>query len=269
VGGSDAISYRVLEFNVSLPLDVPKAGDALKEQMHKNWGYAGDAFIRYLVNPDVLNWAKNHVRKMAQDLIAEHGFRPEHRFWVRTLACVATAGVIAQHLNLVAFPVGPILAWALEACKRRIAPIELGIINNKEGLSEALDILTSFMNERINETLVMPKAFQPNQNLLPRVKPQHKLTMRYDIDPGMLYISDRELRYYLVEREFSASSFFEPLEKEGIVVRRKVLRTLGAGTDFASGPTPCVEISLAHPTMGSMPKIAPFKVYTGGKEGAQ
>ena len=76
--------------------------------------------MRYLVQPDVMAWAKQHAITVQQGLVANHGFRAEHRFWARTIACCATAGTIALKLGLIQFPPSVILNWVLEHCKREL-----------------------------------------------------------------------------------------------------------------------------------------------------
>ena len=246
-GGSDATTYRILELPLlPLPAHVHVHGDHIRDGLFNNWGYAGDHFMRYLVQPDVLAWAKQHVVRTQQSLIAEHGFRAEHRFWVRTIACCATAGTIAAHIGLIDFPVEGVIKWVLEHCRVRAA--EQSIENAQEGT--ALGVLTAFMNDKISEMLVMPEEFRPRTvGQIPRVKPLHRMTMRYNIKPGQLFIVERDLRLYLAKREYGVDDFCTELAAQGILLARRRAINLGAGTDFASGATPCMEFNMNHPAL--------------------
>jgi len=246
-GGSDAITYRVLEVPLlDLPAHVHVEGDQLKAGLFANWGYAGDFFARYMVRPDVLDWAKRHVVKTQQQIIAENNFRAEHRFWARALACCTTAGLMCQEIGLLDFDVKSTLDWVLSECRDQVGTIQETSKENET----AEGILSAFLSERVSETLVMSEAWRPNQpTQLPRMKPMHKLTVRYNINNAQVLVVERELRAYLSKREFMWRDFCYDLKAKKIMTAEKRQVSLGAGTDFPSGPQTCVEINVGHPAM--------------------
>lgn len=246
-GGSTATTMRVIELPVTLPPDSTRKGDALKETLHRNWGYAGDAYMRHLMRPDILAWAREHVVHAQQSIIQQHEFRPEHRFWARTLACCATAGILAHQLGLIAFPVGPILTWALEHLRDKALKVAEDATQNES----AVDILVQFINDHVSEMLVCADGWRQGQVQIPRVTPKNKLSVRYNLRPQQLFISDRELRTYLVKREFIYHEFMSELRSMGVSTQERKAINLGAGTDFASGPQRCLEINCAHPALGN------------------
>lgn len=246
--GSTASAYRILEVSVLLPPDVHREGDALKEGLHANQGYAGDFFIKYLVQPEVTAWAQAHVMHTYQELIREHGFKSEHRFWVRTIACCKTAGIIAEKLGLITFPVEPVMQWVLEHCKVASENAFARAAQDETGL----DMLTAFMSERIGEILVMKDEAKPNMPQIPRIKPVWKISMRYNIAAQKLYVVERELRQYLAKREFGFSEFVKDLTSLRVLAPKRRKLNLGAGTDFATGAQDVLEISINHPALSQM-----------------
>lgn len=263
-GGSTATTMRVIELPVTLPPDATRKGDSLKEGLHRNWGFAGDAFMRHLLNPNILQWARGSVVHAQQQIISQHSFRPEHRFWARTIACAATAGILAQQLGLIQFPVGPILTWVLEHLRDRADASKYDVAHEET----AIDVLVNFINEHVSEMLVCADAWKHSQVQVPRVTPRNQLTVRYNIRPGQLFISERELRSYLVRREFPFQDFVHELTSQGIMTGERRSINLGAGTDLSSGPTRCIEVHTHHPALGNataeleraMPNYTPTNV---------
>lgn len=255
-GGSDAITYRVLEVPLlNLPAHVHVVGDQLKAGMFANWGYAGDFYMRYLVRPDVLEWAKRHVVKAQQQIIEENKFRAEHRFWARALACCTTAGIMCQQIGLLDFDVKAVLDWVISECRDQVGNIE----ESSAEQETAEGVLSAFLNERVSETLVMSEAWRPNQpTQLPRMKPMHKLTVRYNVNNAQVLIVERELRAYLSKREFMWREFCAELKARNIMTATKRLVNLGAGTDIPSGAVHCAEINVGHPAMNLTAKAVEY-----------
>lgn len=240
-GGSIATTLRIIELPVSLPDNAHKQGDQLKEELHRNWGYAGEAFMKYLVQPDSIAWAKQHVVQVQQALIANYGFRAEHRFWVRTLSCCATAGAIAYNLGLISFPPAQILNWVLEHCRTDLHKMKPEVDDADTGL----DLLTAFINSRLGEMLVMPDAYQAGLSYIPRLKPQHRISIRYDLKPSYMYVVETEMRAFLAKREFGYNTFIKELKYLGVLTGTG-RKNLGEGTDFASAPTNVLEFDMRH-----------------------
>ena len=52
----------------------------MKKQMENNAGWGGDAFLTYLLEPEVLAWTKKRLHMMVDEIYAKGGFKKEHRF---------------------------------------------------------------------------------------------------------------------------------------------------------------------------------------------
>ncbi len=240
--GSDAQAYRVLEFTCSLPEGVDN-GDALSRQLDANCGWAGDLFLRTLLQPGVLDYVKGAIEEWTQNIWTKTGFEPKHRFWVRTLASVAAAGVIVKHAGILDFSVQRIVDWAIEELRTQDAQ------SSDSGVRQPAEVLSEFLHAHLNDMLVVPTAYRPKNVSPVLISPKRELLVRYEIADGVLYIAQRALRKWLVKYGVNRKAFLsELLERQ--VFRRGFKRvTLGAGTDLASGQIDCVEVNMKHPMM--------------------
>lgn len=250
LAGSDALAYRVLEFPVSSAGDFsPAEADRLRKQLELNAGWAGHVFIEYIVRPDVLAMVRQMVQACMEDIYAYGGgkvFGREHRFWVRTLACVAVAAKVVEHLELVAFSPKRIIDWAIDYFAAKEGPLR----------TSSADWLATFINEHTNEMLVVPRAWSPDDNkkkmsdiVPPRIPT--RLTMRRENDTGAYLIDWPTLKRWLVKHEVSPNDFVIDLMSSKIVkgIRNRVL---AAGTNLGGGQVRCLEVDGAHPSFSGM-----------------
>ena len=242
----EAPAYRIMEFS----LDVPKAyeqGDRLRKALRNNSGYAGKAFLEWLVQPGNLAWTKATLQQVTQQTWDRTGFRSEHRFWVRTLAAIAVAGVIVKQLGLVEFSVERIMAWLFEA---------MGARDTQHVREWAMPALAEFLNENTTNALIMATAYVPGHKARPLQEFRgHRLSMRYEVNTNRCLIAATALREWLVKRELSYQEMLRALEAQGVVTRKRMQATLGAGTDIPGGQVWCVEINTAHEAIAGV--VAP------------
>lgn len=247
LSGSDALGYRILEFPVeSAGAFSPAEADRLRKQLELNAGWAGHAYLEYLVRPDVNKWVKASLPTAMEEIYRRGSFTREHRFWVRTLACVAVAAQIVDHLALVAFSPERIVNWAIEyfASKDRATP------------KEARYWLSMFINAHAGEMLVVPTAFDARKKLGVVVPPRipSRLTLRREEDTGRYYIAYDALKSWLVKHDVGMSEFVWELEHQKIVLSVRG-KTLGAGTNLGGGQVRCVEVDGAHPQFSGMLRV--------------
>lgn len=243
----DAMAMRVIEFSVDLPKTIEHGqGDRLKDQLFANAGHAGDAYIRALVQPETLAYVKAALPKIRDEIIKKHRFSSEHRFWVRTLASVSVAAVIVKHLGLISFSPDRIVDWAIDHLTNR----------NKFSAGELYEgshMLARFLSANLWGTLVMPGPYERGKRQMPAIKePTRDLIIRYEIDGGKIYIEERELRSWMNKEGVSWQDLMGELEQKGILVASHRLSTLGAGTHYSHGQTPCLIISAMHPAMSGV-----------------
>jgi hypothetical protein len=247
----EAPAYRIMEFGLELPAALKHSqGDRLRKALRANSGYAGRAYLEWLLQPEHLAWTKAALEQVTQQTWDKTGFRSEHRFWVRTIAALAVSGAIVKKLGLVEFSVERIMSWLFE---------HLGVDPTKkiEPRREwALPALTEFLNENVMNALVMAGPFVPGQRGAHALHlPRQRLLMRYEATGHRCLIAQTALRQWLIERELSYKELVRELERQGVVTKPRIQATLGAGTDLPGGQVWCVEVNTAHEAIAGVTPV--------------
>jgi hypothetical protein len=244
--GTDAPAYRVLEFLMDTPATMDKRrGDALKQQLDANSGYAADVYLRSLLQPDTLNFVKAALPKWTDEIWNKTGLDKEHRFWVRTIASVIAAGTIVKHAGLLDFSVDRISRWAIEQVQdKKRSHGELS------GHRNPISMLVSFLDQHLLDTLVVPKAFKPGPNQATHVllEPRRSLLIRHEMLEHRIYVEEQTLKKWLVKVGVNTEGFYKELRDKGILGTTRRI-TLGAGTPHSTGQTTALEIIANHPMM--------------------
>ena len=242
-GESEAPAFRVLEFPVESAgqLTISEAA-RYKKQLEENAGHAGDAFVRYLVRPEVLAWAKAHMSSLADEIFKQGGFRKEHRYWVRALAAAGTAAVIVQKLNLISFEPKRVMAWAIQHFAKKVQA--------QHDRGSLLPMLGRFLNDFLGETLVMPGPSQ-GRKAMPAIgdRPKYRITVRSEIEGASIYITDFVFRDWMAKNGGGYAEIMSEMQEKGILRSARRSVTLTAGTELRGGQVIVFEIDGDHPAL--------------------
>jgi hypothetical protein len=255
--GSDALAYRVLEFHCQLPDNVVASkGDRLRKDMEANAGWAGDEYINYLMQPGVMAWVQEKLAQQTAALWDKHSNKPEHRFWMRTLGAVSVAGALVNQLGILEFDTNRVVEWALS----HIGSSSLQSTGDTRARSIAL--FGEFLAAMTDSVLVTRSAFRQGSRAkeMPLTVPRRGPYMRYELDQHKLYVAERILKAWLLEREIGSRELIGDLERVGLVVNRRAI-TLTAGTDIVGAQMPCIEVDGNHlaisGTLAAVPAVSP------------
>ena len=114
-------------------------------------------------------------------------------------------------------------------------------------------MLTRFLSAHITSTLIMPTAFRQGARSAPPVKePIRDLVIRYELDTNRIIIDERELRKWMTREGVSWEDLIIELERKNLLTSRHRPMTLGAGTVYASGQTPCLIVNGGNPAMAGV-----------------
>ena len=241
----DAAGFRILELPVvNSPHIQNTVGDKLRRAFEYNYGHAGNIFMRYLTNPDVLPWAKDALHQNTEAIVKRGGFRSEHRFWTRLMGATMTAAQIVKHLKLLDFNVDRVMDFVIEKAVgyRDDSTTTTTTDNTPYALSR-------FLLEHVGDVLVVP-----NMGKIP----QRQVVARYDKGLQKLWIAERELRNWLLKNEMGARETIGQLAMHGIVKKARVPFALTKGTDLPGGMTQCVEIDASHPAVSGAVEKAEY-----------
>lgn len=112
-------SDYVLEFRSSFPRGHFYQNDMelIEHELFANAGWAGDSYLRYLVQPAVLEHVKN-VLPLREQQIRDELAAEKHRFWARPIAACIVGGTIVRHLGLADFSLQRIVKWVIDYTQR-------------------------------------------------------------------------------------------------------------------------------------------------------
>ncbi len=241
---SDAPAFRLLEFNADLPVGTdPRKGDQLRRELDLNSGHAGDAFLRILLQPEILSFIRNGIPEWTEQIWRRTNLKSEHRFWVRTVASVIAAGTLVQRYGILDFSVQRITDWICAY---------IGSLRDSStvtGVRTEGDVLADFISQNMKHMLVMPHSWRPKTHIPPRVIHKEHLYLRYEQQEGNLYIMENVLRKYLLSRGVHRRAWETKLQDKGVIkgISRRI--TMGAGTEYASGQSVVYLLDMKHPLM--------------------
>jgi Domain of unknown function (DUF927) len=249
----EAPAMRVLELVFSLPPELKREfGDKLVRTLRANSGYAGDAYLRWLV-PNV-KWVKDALEQIIDDLWKETQWPPACRFWIRTIACILVAGKIVQDLELVDFSIERIREWIMK-----------NVQYEKDETSKsnwAVNALNRFISAHsAAHCIIMPGPFIAgnfSSKTRPEQMPKGDLIMRSEISSRKLYIAIPPLRAWLAEQNLSYREWISKLQVEQIITNPRCHLTLGAGADIPSGQEWCVAVDMTHEQMTGFSNVIQF-----------
>jgi hypothetical protein len=252
-GEGDAPAMRILELPVETAGDLkPAQAQALKRELEKNAGWAGEAFLAALMIPGVLDWARARLPMAMDEIYARGAFGKEHRFWVRTLAAVGVASAIVENYGLISFSPQRIMRWAIKhfSSKRPGGAEDVA--------TSMLPGLAGFLNAHLDETLTMPGPIVGRTRQQPIGEtPRRKVSIRAEIDGGTLWVATAPLREYLERFGGGYSDLVNELEQRGLLKASNKLVTLTAGSDLRSGQVYALGFVASHPAFDGIIREAP------------
>ena len=81
--------------------------------MNDNAGHAGDAYLRYLLHPPVLEFAQKSLADWTQQIWDYTRLDSPHRFRVRAVGAIATAAALVNKLDILHFNTDRVIMWLL------------------------------------------------------------------------------------------------------------------------------------------------------------
>lgn len=242
------MSRRIFEIEIERPAsdDLANLGGIAREMM-RNCGYAGLAFARIIVAPEIRKYI---IENLSGSNIGQVGrvqlkyrellhSQPEHRFIIWLISAVEVASRIATHYGLLNFDVERLMRWISTRGQDRI---------DGPNHEDASGKLNNFMSEHVAECLTVAGPYNAkNGPLLPIKLPTRKLSMRLEMRNERLYISTIALQKWCTKNNVSFISLGKKLLENAVLLERGKKITLGAGTEIASGRELCWEIDMGHP----------------------
>jgi hypothetical protein len=146
------------------------------------------------------------------------------RFWSAGMAIGLTGGIIASKLGLHDIPIKPVMDCAVQL-------IQNSRRSNKESMFDSEDFLGAFLQRHFHEILVINGSKDNKTGLehAPIREPRGPLTVRYEPDTKLLFVSVRPYREDCSKYSMSYDGSLEPYQKAGAFLGMKRKRMF-AGT---------------------------------------
>lgn len=242
---AEAESLRLFEFKFPRVPAFAEIAKIIPSVIQENYGVAGPVYVQYLVKN------RDAIRERLMDLEngvvaqAERGFEmnDKERFWSQITALALYGGELARAAGVINFDANRLRPWLLGETRRMRNTLDDSMVG-------PVAILSNFLNEHVGERLVV-NALNAGMSAV-QDKPYHEISQRYEPATKTLWISRKRVKFYMDKNHFSFADTEAELMQMGVLIENKVNRTLGAGTNYASGPTPCWRVNIGHEEMAKV-----------------
>jgi hypothetical protein len=228
---ADGELRRVLEISVPKYTGATKSEiDAVFSKLNDNYGVAGPRFIQFVLNN--IDTVRESCLRMQAQIDRELGLDQSDRFYSCILACAFTGAMIARKLGLIDIDIRRIYSYALGviAQSRSMTKSEVG-----DMLTVAKETLAAFLNENVNNALVINHPTKGGTPSAPIMMPRGQLKLRYEPDTKELYITVAEYRAYFASRQVDVKDSLAKLAAAGIVKYEGKSHTTRIGAGAVGG----------------------------------
>lgn len=235
---AEAESLRLFEFQFPRVEAFGEIAKIIPVIIDENYGVAGPVYIKYLVEH------REEIQRRLVQVVGEaersFGMNDKERFWSQVTALALYGGELARAAGVISFNAQRLTPWLLAETRRMRSTLD-------DNLVGPVAILASFLNEHVGERLVVSNV---NANMAAaQMNPHYEISQRMETDTHTLYISRKRIKFYMDKNHFNFAEVQDDLIKLGVLVDPKAMRTLGAGTNYTSGPVQCWKVAANHEEM--------------------
>lgn len=255
--GPDAPGMRMLQLDVPVVSFDNIAGDSLKRRLTENAGTAGDRYLKYLVAPGVKDAITTMLEDLHKDLWTTTKLPPHHRYRILLVAAILAAGAICRHLDILHFDIAKIRDYLITAL---MDTKNAGAISGLDPIELSHRRLADFLHTYQAEILTVQDKFTPGKAVpqRPTFEPRGRISMRYEITPQRLLISDSVFREWCGKKSYSAADTIAAL-RDSLLVTSVKKGTLTGGTGLVGVQCLCLEVNCKHPAIsGTVASIEQF-----------
>lgn len=213
----------VPETNILSKLEADRIFNALLD----NYGWAGELFVKYVINNKDAVIRRINVEQEALD--RDGKFSNKERFWSAVCACALVGGIISKDLGLHDIDMAKMRLWMLDY----VQSLRDGVGQTTKQTEH--DVLNEFINAHLGETLVVSSGTGATASMMPTIltQPRNTVLVRYEMDKELLFVLASEFKKFCKERNVYLEQFLNEMKDKGIYVETQTKR-LAAGTNFPS-----------------------------------
>jgi hypothetical protein len=206
-GFPDGELKRILEINVEAEQDADATWSREHfERLMNHYGHAAEPYFQAIIAQ--LPAVKDLLDKTRRRVEVAAGIRPTERFWSLIVALSITGGLISRKLGLHDISVQPVFDYGV----RLIKEIR---IKSREYMFDGDEFLGEFFRHHFNEVLIINAKADKRTGIEygPIKEPRNALTMRYEPDTKMLYVSSAAYRAECNKRVMNFEETLKPYVK--------------------------------------------------------
>jgi hypothetical protein len=235
---AEAESLRLFEFNFPRVPAFAEIAKIIPGVIQDNYGVAGPVYIKHLVSN------RERIQRRLEQVVGESerafGMDDKERFWSQVTALALYGGELAREAGVIEFDANRLRPWLLTETRRMRDTLDDNLIG-------PVAVLANFLDEHVGERLVVSSV---NAGMAAAaMNPHYEISQRLETDTHILWISRKRIKFYMDKGHFNFAETQEALMRMGVLLDAKATRTLGAGTNYTSGPTQCWKIAANHPEM--------------------
>lgn len=224
---ADGEMRRILEIAVPKYTGHPKAEiDEVFGKLSNNYGVAGPLFIKYVL--EHLPQVQDALYRMQEMVDKELDLDQSDRYYSCLLTCAFVAAKIAKKLGLHSIDINRVYKHAIEFTSQARA-------SNKSEVGDLLlvaqETLASFINENVNNALVINHPVKGGVPAAPIQAPKGQLKMRYEPDTKELMVTVAEFRKHFSAKQVDVKESLMRMSRAGIVKHdgKSITVRIGAG----------------------------------------
>lgn len=238
---ADGELRRVIDLHIKVPEGYSKAeAEEVFAPLGYNYGIAGSMFIEYVISnrEAVIDMLKQAQARVDASMRAERA----DRFYSAMATIAMGAGMILNTLQLAEFDLRRVFSFAMDEVRSTKAANKAVVGNS---MTTAQETLAAFLNENLNNALIINGARPSGEMVAPIKTPNGPLRMRYEPDTGELVIVAADLRKFFTERRVDFKTSLQSFKQLGAlkasgtdlsVVRRPSAGAIGS---LKGSPTRC------------------------------
>lgn len=218
---------RVLEVHLQTPVPT----DVLESQklfnsINTNYGHAAHEFLSWVI-PN-LDTAKDIWNKVRDKLYTQKNWTQTERYKLNMVVCIVAAGIITNSLGLTNYNIDRI-------AKRLANTVRHQALEIKAAGTKAIESFAAFINQNINNILVINDKKKNGLDERPYREPKGPLRVRYEPDTKTLYVVCRDFNKWCAESYINAKEMPTLFKTETGTELTKTKKRMGKGwTDLGS-----------------------------------
>ncbi len=220
----DGESMRLIEYKIAQSdiIAAQEAKNAFDNILLQNYGHAGPAYIRYLVqNFEQVQMEYNQVQVW---LDQTYNLTSRERFWSAGVAANLTGGLVAAKLDLMDWDMPRITRWV--TAKLMVDLREQQPVDDIVGLRALSDYIYAHTEHMLVIDSTIKRHTVTSMQTVPTIhhNPTRELLIRYEPDTEMMYLLSTPFRKYCAENQINYRETVKWMKDNGIYIKSDVFR---------------------------------------------